>query len=82
VTPSPFEHLISTGLKQIAHTTRMAFTGDVDPRHKAHKISSQQAHQRVKKRLQMALGFFAVVLSVITVRVGLLQTVQRGDYLA
>jgi cell division protein FtsI (penicillin-binding protein 3) len=82
VTPSPFEHLISTGLKQIAHTTRMAFTGDVDPRHKAHKISSQQAHQRVKKRLQLALGFFAVVLSVITVRVGLLQTVQRGDYLA
>lgn len=60
----------------------MAFTGEVDPRHKEHKISSQEAHQRIKKRLQVSLGFFAFVLLLITVRVGSLQTVQRGNYLA
>jgi cell division protein FtsI (penicillin-binding protein 3) len=60
----------------------MAFTGEVDPRHKTNKISSEEAHQRVKKRLQFTLAFFAIALSLITLRVGLLQTLQRGDYLA
>ena len=60
----------------------MAFTGEVDPRHKTNKISSQEAHQRVKTRLQVSLALFAIALSLITVRVGLLQTVLRGEYLA
>ena len=60
----------------------MAFTGEVDPRHKANKISSQEAHQRVKKRLQFTLAFFTFALMAITLRVGLLQTLHRGDYLA
>ena len=60
----------------------MAFTGDVAPRHRSEKISSVEAHQRVKKRLRFTVAFFAVMLTLIMGRVVLLQTVQRGDYYA
>lgn len=64
------------------NSIRMAFTGDVAPRHRSEKISSAQAHQRVKKRLRFTVAFFAVMLTLIMGRVVLLQTVQRGDYYA
>lgn len=60
----------------------MAFTGEVAPHHRSDKISSVEAHQRVKKRLRFTVAFFAVMLTLIMGRVVLLQTVQRGDYYA
>lgn len=82
VTTSPFEQQVAILFKSLKRTIYMAFTGEVDPRHKTNKISSQEAHQRIKKRLQASLAVFALALSLITLRVGLLQTVQRGEYLA
>lgn len=79
---TPLEDLVSQSARKAGHAIRMAFTGEVAPQHKSEKISSVQAHQRVKKRLRLTVAFFAVMLTLIMGRVVLLQTVQRGDYYA
>ncbi|MEY3806603.1 MAG: peptidoglycan synthetase FtsI, partial [Actinomycetota bacterium] len=61
---------------------RMSFTGEVASEHRADKISSAAAHQRVKKRLRVTVLVFAGLLTLLMGRVVLLQTVQRGDYYA
>ena len=61
-------------------SVRMAFTGDVAQEHKGDKISSTEAHKRVKSRLRMSVVFLAVLLAVPAVRVVMLQSVPRGDY--
>ena len=60
----------------------MAFTGDVADEHRGHKISSSEAHRRVKSRLRFSVLFLAVLLTVPAVRVFMLQTVHRADYYA
>lgn len=72
--------LLSAGRKFLK-SVRMAFTGDVAPHHRKEKISSQEAHQRVKKRLQLSVAFFAIMFGSITIRVVSLQTFNRSDYL-
>lgn len=60
----------------------MAFTGDVAHEHRGDKISSAEAHKRVKSRLRLSVVFLALLLALPAVRVVMLQTVQRGDYYA
>lgn len=81
VDSTPFEQFMATNVRKMFRALYMAFTGEVDSRHKSEKISSQQAHHGVKKRLQASVVIFAVLISAITLRVGLLQTVHRGEYL-
>lgn len=58
-----------------------AFTGEVADQHKANKISSSEAHRRVKRRLRVSVAMFSVILMLMMVKVVSLQTVQRGQYL-
>lgn len=60
----------------------MAFTGDVAQEQRRDKISSTEAHRRVKSRLRFSVLALAILLSVPAVRVVMLQTVHRGDYYA
>lgn len=64
------------------NVVRMSFTGEVAAQHRSEKITSTEAHQRVKKRLRVTVLVFAGLLTLLMGRVVLLQTVQRGDYYA
>ena len=77
-TTSPFESLLSSGWAIV----RMSFTGDVPRTLRSNKITSGEAHQRVKSRLRVTMILFAVALLALIGRVVLLQTVQRGGYYA
>jgi cell division protein FtsI/penicillin-binding protein 2 len=60
--------------------TKMAFSGEVPNDLRANKITSKDAHRRVKKRLRVSLGFLSVLLVLISARVVSLQTFNRAGY--
>jgi cell division protein FtsI (penicillin-binding protein 3) len=60
--------------------TKMAFSGEVPNDLRANKITSKDAHRRVKKRLRVSLGFLSVLLVLISARVISLQTFNRAGY--
>ena len=75
---SPFESLLASGWAIV----RMSFTGEVPRTLRSNKISSGEAHQRVKSRLRVTMALFTVVLLLLIGRVVSLQTVQRAGYYA
>ena len=77
-TVSPFESILSS----MWSIVRMSFTGEVPRTMRSSKISSVEAHQRVKRRLRILMTLFTVALVVLIGRVVSLQTFQRADYYA
>ena len=77
-TVSPFESLFSSAWAIV----RMTFTGEVPQTLRSSKISSGEAHQRVKNRLRITMVLFTVALVALIGRVVLLQTLQRDRYYA
>lgn len=82
IAPSPFESLLKSVVTASLTGLRNAFFGEVDASLRGHKISSVDAHQRVKNRLRWTFLILIFVLVVTGLRVVQLQTVQRGKYLA
>ncbi|MFY8237841.1 MAG: peptidoglycan D,D-transpeptidase FtsI family protein, partial [Ilumatobacteraceae bacterium] len=77
-TVSPFESILSS----MWSIVRMSFTGEVPRTMRSSKISSAEAHQRVKRRLRILMTLFTFALVVLIGRVVSLQTFQRADYYA
>jgi cell division protein FtsI (penicillin-binding protein 3) len=61
--------------------TKMAFSGEVPHDLRTNKITSKDAHRRIKKRLQWSLAILSILLVVISARVVSLQTFNRAGYL-
>lgn len=75
-TVSPFQSILASMWSII----RMSFTGEVPRTMRSSKITSVEAHQRVKRRLRFVMTFFTVALVILIGRVVSLQTFQRADY--
>lgn len=60
--------------------TKMAFSGEVPNDLRTNKITSKDAHRRIKKRLRWSLAFLSILLVVISARVVSLQTFNRAGY--
>jgi len=58
----------------------MAFSGEVPNDLRTNKITSKDAHRRIKKRLRWSLAFLSILLVVISARVVSLQTFNRAGY--
>jgi cell division protein FtsI/penicillin-binding protein 2 len=76
--------VFETAVSQLASTTwlktKMAFSGEVPQEFRTNKITSKDAHRRIKKRLKFSLAFLSVLLIVISARVVSLQTFNRAGY--
>ena len=77
-TTSPFESLMMSAWRW----TKTCFTGEVPSALRSSKIPSSEAHRRVKGRLRIIVVVMIALMSVLLVRVGMLQTVQRSKYFA
>jgi cell division protein FtsI (penicillin-binding protein 3) len=75
---SPFESLMMSAWRW----TKTCFTGEVPSALRSSKIPSSEAHRRVKGRLRIIVVVMIALMSVLLVRVGMLQTVQRSKYFA
>lgn len=61
---------------------RTAFKGEVPANLRTSKISSQEAHRRVKSRLRGSLVILSILLAIVMIRVVSLQTFNRSGYYA
>ena len=81
VAPSPFESLLKSLGHSLIVSVKNAFVGTVDSSLRGRKITSADAHTRVKGRLRLSL-LIVLLLMGTGVRVLQLQTIQRDKYLA
>jgi cell division protein FtsI (penicillin-binding protein 3) len=58
----------------------MAFSGEVPNEFRTNKITSKDAHRRIKKRLKFSLALLSILLIMISARVVSLQTFNRAGY--
>ena len=77
-----FETAVSELATGVWRQTRMAFSGEVPNELRTNKITSKDAHRRVKKRLRLSLAFLSILLVLISIRVVSLQTFNRSGYFA
>jgi cell division protein FtsI (penicillin-binding protein 3) len=79
-TSSVFETAVSQLASVVWRQTKMAFSGEVPNDLRTNKITSKDAHRRIKKRLRWSLAFLSILLVVISARVVSLQTFNRAGY--
>ena len=77
-TASPFESAVSELAGSAWRQIRTAFKGEVPENLRGSKITSQEAHRRVKSRLRGSLVVLSVLLVLVMVRVVSLQTFNRS----
>ena len=77
---SVFETAVSQLASAVWRQTKMAFSGEVPNDLRTNKITSKDAHRRIKKRLRWSLAFLSILLVVISARVVSLQTFNRAGY--
>jgi len=77
---SVFETAVSQLASSVWRQTKMAFSGEVPNDLRTNKITSTDAHRRVKKRLGLSRAFLVILLLIISARVVSLQTFSGDGY--
>ena len=77
---SVFETAVSQLASSVWRQTKMAFSGEVPSDLRTNKITSKDAHRRVKKRLGLSRAFLIFLLLIISARVVSLQTFGGAGY--